>query len=73
MIFYHFSCEKNITIISHNDSAVGTMANAFGEDVRLMVCQHSSMNYQSIALYLGRGSSITYYLIFIFILVHFYY
>ena len=42
--------EDNITIISHNDSAVGTTVNAFGEEVRLMVYQHSSMNYESIAL-----------------------
>jgi putative transposase len=42
--------EKNITIISHNDSAVGTTVNAFGEDVRLMVCQQFSMNYESNAL-----------------------
>jgi putative transposase len=42
--------DKNITIISHNDSAVGTTVNAFGEDVRLMVCQQSSMKYESIAL-----------------------
>ncbi|TFF98485.1 MAG: transposase [Promethearchaeota archaeon] len=53
--------DKNITIITHNDSAVGTTVNAFGEDVRLMVCQQSSMNYESIALYFGRGSSTNFY------------
>ncbi|MFO8017012.1 MAG: hypothetical protein R6U96_00110, partial [Promethearchaeia archaeon] len=39
--------EKNIKIISDNDNAVGTTVDAFGEDVRLMLGQQSSMNYES--------------------------
>jgi len=41
--------DNTITIISHNDSAVGTTVNAFGEDVRLMLGQQSPMNFESIA------------------------
>ena len=42
--------EKNIKIISNNDTAVGTTVNAFGEDVRLSLGEQFSMNYESIAL-----------------------
>ena len=42
--------ENNITIISNNDTAVGTTVNAFGEDVRLSLGEQFSMNYESIAL-----------------------
>ncbi|MBD3227662.1 MAG: transposase [Candidatus Lokiarchaeota archaeon] len=42
--------ENNITIISNNDTAVGTSVNAFGEDVRLSLGEQFSMNYESIAL-----------------------
>ena len=38
--------EKTITVLS-NDSAVGTTVHAFGEDVRLTLGQHFSMNYES--------------------------
>jgi len=38
---------NDITIISNNDTAVGTTVNAFGEDVRLMLGQQFSMNYES--------------------------
>lgn len=39
--------EKNITIISNDDIAVGTTVDAFGENVRLMLGQQFSMNYES--------------------------
>ncbi|MBD3230981.1 MAG: hypothetical protein GF329_22570, partial [Candidatus Lokiarchaeota archaeon] len=39
--------ENNITIISNNDTAVGTTVNAFGEDVRLSLGEQFSMNYES--------------------------
>jgi len=39
--------ENNITIISNNDTAVGTTVDAFGEDVRLILGQQFSMNYES--------------------------
>ena len=39
--------ENNITIIRNNDMAVGTTVSAFGEEVRLMLGQHFSMNYES--------------------------
>ena len=39
--------EDNITIINYNDTAVGTTVNAFGENVRLMLGQQFSMNYES--------------------------
>ena len=39
--------EDNITIIKYNDTAVGTTVNAFGENVRLMLGQQFSMNYES--------------------------
>jgi len=39
--------ENNITIISSNDTAVGTTVDAFGENVRLMLGQQFSMNYES--------------------------
>ncbi|MGV9204358.1 MAG: hypothetical protein ACOC44_10125, partial [Promethearchaeia archaeon] len=39
--------ENNITIIRNNDTAVGTTVDAFGEDVRLMLGQQFSMNYES--------------------------
>ncbi len=42
--------EEKFTIISNDDSTVGTTVNAFGEDVRLMLSQQFSMNYESIAL-----------------------
>ncbi len=38
--------KNNITII-HNDYAVGTTVNAFGEDVRLSMGEQFSMNYES--------------------------
>jgi len=38
--------KNNITII-HNDYAVGTTVNAFGEDVRLSLGEQFSMNYES--------------------------
>ncbi|MHA1298763.1 MAG: RNA-guided endonuclease TnpB family protein [Candidatus Helarchaeota archaeon] len=38
--------QKHITIIN-NDTAAGTAVDAFGEDVRLMLHQQSSMNYES--------------------------
>jgi len=41
--------ENNITIISHNDTAVGTTVNEFGEDVRLLLGEQFSMNYESTA------------------------
>ena len=42
--------EKFITLISDNDTVVGTTINAFGEDVRLMLGQQFSMNYESTPL-----------------------
>jgi putative transposase len=42
--------EDNITIINNNDSTVGTTVNAFGEDVRLLLGEQFSMNYESITL-----------------------
>jgi len=42
--------ENNIKIIRNNDIAVGTTVNAFGEDVRLILDQLFSMNYESITL-----------------------
>lgn len=39
--------EEDITIISSNDTAVGTTVDAFGENVRLMLGQQFSMNYES--------------------------
>ena len=39
--------ENNITIISNNETAVGTTVNAFGEDVRRMLGQQFSMKYES--------------------------
>ena len=39
----------DVTIITDNDSTVGTTVNAFGEDVRLMLGQQFSMNYESTA------------------------
>ncbi|MGV9171210.1 MAG: zinc ribbon domain-containing protein [Promethearchaeia archaeon] len=42
--------DNTITVISHNDSAVGTTVNAFGEDVRQILDQQSSMIYESITL-----------------------
>ncbi|MFO8018140.1 MAG: hypothetical protein R6U96_05855 [Promethearchaeia archaeon] len=39
--------ENTIKLLTHNDSAVGTTVNAFEEDVRLMLCQQSSMDYKS--------------------------
>jgi len=42
--------EERITIISNDDSAVGTTVNAFGEDVRLLLGEQFSMNYESITL-----------------------
>ncbi len=42
--------EKRIKIISHNDAAIGTTVNAFGEDVRLSLGEQFSMNYESNAL-----------------------
>ncbi|MFO8018054.1 MAG: hypothetical protein R6U96_05420 [Promethearchaeia archaeon] len=33
--------------LTHNDSSVRITVNTFGEDVRLMLCQQSSMNYES--------------------------
>jgi len=38
--------ENNITIINNN-TAVGTTVDAFGEDIRLVLNQQSSMNYES--------------------------
>ena len=38
---------KKIMIIRKNDKAVGTTVSAFGEEVRLTLGQHSSMNYES--------------------------
>jgi len=42
--------DKNITIISNDDTAVGTTVDAFGENVRLMLGQQFSMNYESTPL-----------------------
>lgn len=39
--------QQDITIISNTNVAVGTTVNAFGEDVRLMLGQQFSMNYES--------------------------
>ncbi len=39
--------ENDITIIYNNDKAVGTTVSAFGDDVRLMLSQQFSMNYES--------------------------
>ncbi|TFF98779.1 MAG: transposase [Promethearchaeota archaeon] len=41
--------ENDITIISNNDTAVGTTVDAFGEDVRLSFGEQFSMNYEIIA------------------------
>lgn len=42
--------KNNITIINNNETAVGTTVNAFGEDVRLILGQQSSMNHESTPL-----------------------
>ena len=42
--------ENTITLISDNDTVVGTTMNAFGEDVRLILGQQFSMNYESTPL-----------------------
>jgi putative transposase len=42
--------EENITIMSNDESAVGSTVNAFGENVRLMLGQQFSMNYESTPL-----------------------
>lgn len=42
--------DDNITIISSNDTTVGTTVDAFGENVRLMLGQQFSMNYESTPL-----------------------
>ncbi|MFO8018790.1 MAG: hypothetical protein R6U96_09155 [Promethearchaeia archaeon] len=39
--------ENTIKINTYNDSAVGITVKTFGEDVRMMVCRQSSMNYES--------------------------
>ena len=39
--------KKNNNTIIHNDYAVGTTVNAFGEDVRLSLGEQFSMNYES--------------------------
>lgn len=39
--------EQNVTIVNENTVAVGTTVKAFGEDLRLTLGQHFSMNYES--------------------------
>ena len=38
---------SNIMIINNNDTAVGPTVDAFGEDVKLILGQQFSMNYES--------------------------
>ncbi|MFO8018376.1 MAG: hypothetical protein R6U96_07050 [Promethearchaeia archaeon] len=39
--------ENTIKLFTHNESTVGTTVNVFGEDVKLMLCQQSSIYYES--------------------------